>query len=87
MQVHKWKESKKDFFYFCPATQMTDLNSDDDTTGNFADEDLSEDDILYNQLTTFEGDQGNTLLFVHQSVEQLAVLKRLKHFSGMKMCN
>ena len=66
---------------------MTDLNSDDDTIGNFADEDLSEDDILYNQPTTFEGDQGNTLLFVHQSVEQLAVLKRLKHFSGMKMCN
>ena len=66
---------------------MTDLNSDDNTAGNFADEDLSQDDILYNQLTTFEGDQGNTLLFVHQSVEQLAVLKRLKHFSGMKMCN
>ena len=66
---------------------MTDLNSNDDTAGNFADEDLSEDDILYNQLTIFEGDQGNTLLFVHQSVEQLAVLKRLKHFSGMKMCN
>ena len=37
---------------------------------------IAEDDILYGQPTTFEGEKGNTLLFVHQSVEQLAILKR-----------
>jgi len=87
VQVHKWRESKKDFFYFRPAIQITDVNSDDNNTGIDMDEELSEDDILYNQPTTFEGDKGNTVLFVHQSVEQLAILKRLKLFSGMKMCN
>ena len=74
--MHKWKESRKDFFYFRPATQEKDVESDDDTTEMFSVDEMAEDDILYGQPTTFEGESGNTLRFVHQSVEQLAILKR-----------
>ena len=75
--MHKWKESRKDFFYFRPATQEKDVESDDDdSTEMFSFDEMAEDDILYGQPTTFEGESGNTLLFVHQSVEQLAILKR-----------
>ena len=74
--MHKWKVSRKDFFYFHPATQEKDVESDDDTTEMFSVDEIAEDDILYRQPTTFEGKKGNTLLFVHQSVEQLAILKR-----------
>ena len=74
--MHKWKESRKDFFYIHPATQEKDVESDDDSTEMFSFDEMAEDDILYGQPTTFEGKSGNTLLFVHQSVEQLAILKR-----------
>ena len=74
--MHKWKESRKDFFYFHPATQEKDIDADDDATQMFNSDEITEDDILYAQPTTFEGEKGNTLLFVHQSVEQLAILKR-----------
>ena len=74
--MHKWKVSGKDFFYFRPATQEKDVESDDDTMEMFSVDEIAEDDILYGQPTTFEGEKGNTLLFVHQSVEQLAILKR-----------
>ena len=39
-------------------------------------DEVTDDDILYSQPTTFEGSQAHTLCFVHQSVEQLAILKR-----------
>ena len=74
--MHKWKESRKDFFYFCPATQEKDKDADDNAAQMFNSDEITEDDILYAQPTTFEGEKGNTLLFVHQSVEQLAILKK-----------
>ena len=75
--MHKWKESRRDFFYFRPTTQEKDVESDDDNNREmFSVDEIAEDDILYSQPTTFKGESGNTLLFVHQSVEQLAILKR-----------
>ena len=74
--MHKWKESRKDFFYFRPATQEKDIDANDDAAQLFNSDKITEDDILYAQPTTFEGEKGNTLLFVHQSVEQLSILKR-----------
>ena len=74
--MHKWKESRKDFFYFPPTTQEKDIDADDDATQMFNSDEITEDDILYAKPTTFEGENGNTLLFVHQSVEQLSILKR-----------
>ena len=74
--MHKWKESRKDFFYFCPATQEKDIDADDNAAQMFNSAKITEDDILYAQPTTFKGENGNTLLFVHQSVEQLSTLKR-----------
>ena len=74
--MHKWKESRKDFFYFHPATQEKDIDADDDAAQMFNSDEITEDDILYAQPTTFEGENGNTLLFVHQSVEQLSIVKR-----------
>ena len=74
--MHKWKESRKDFFYFRPTTQQKDIDADDDAVQMFNSDEITEDDILYAQPTTFEGEKGNTLLFVHQSVEQLEILKR-----------
>ena len=74
--MHKWKESRKDFFYFRPATQEKDINADDDAMQMFNSDEITEDDISYAQPTTFEGEKGNTLLFVHQSVEKLEILKR-----------
>lgn len=62
--------------YFRPATQEKDIDSDDDAAKMFSAEEMTEDDILYAQPTTFEGERGNTLLFVHQSIEQLSILKR-----------
>ena len=74
--MHKWKESRRDFFYFHPATQEKDVESDDDNREMFSVDEIAEDDILYSRPTMFEGESRNTLLFVHQSVEQLAILKR-----------
>ena len=74
--MHKWKESRKDFFYFCPTTQEKDIDADDDAAQMFNSNKITEDDILYAQPTTLEGEKGKTLLFVHQSVEQLSILKR-----------
>ena len=74
--MHKWKESRKDFFYFYPTTQEKDIDADDNAAQRFNSNEITEDGILYAQPTTFEGENGNTLLFVHQSVEQLSILKR-----------
>ena len=63
-------------FYFHPTTQEKDVDADDDAVQMFNSDKLTEDDILYAQPTTIEGKNRNTLLFVHQSVEQLAILKR-----------
>ena len=76
LKVHNWKESRKDFFYFRPATQDHDVIDTEDNGNMYSDDEIDEDDILYGQPTTYEGDSGNTLLFVHQSTEQLAILKR-----------
>ena len=73
--MHKWKESRKDFFYFRPATQEKDVDADNDAVQMFNSDEMTEDDILYAQPTTFEGKNRNTLLFVHQSVEQLEILE------------
>ena len=57
--------------------QEKDIDSKDDAMEMFSVNEIAEDDILYGQLTTFEGENRNTLLFVYQSVEQLAILKVL----------
>ena len=71
--MHKWKESRKDFFYFRPTTQEKDIDANDNAAQMFNSGEITEDDTLYAQPTTFEGENGNTLLFVHQSVEQLSI--------------
>ena len=75
-KVHNWKETRKDFFFFRPATQDHDVIDADNDSEMYSQDEIAEDDILYAQPTTYEGDSGNTLLFVHQSTEQLAILKR-----------
>ena len=74
--MHKWKENRDDFFFFRPATQEHDVIDDEENDGTYDQDEIAEDDILYGQPTTYEGNSGNTLLFVHQSTEQLAILKR-----------
>ena len=75
-KVHNWKETRNDFFFFRPATQDHDVIDADNESEMYNQDEIAEDDILYAQPTTYEGDSGNTLLFVHQSTEQLAILKR-----------
>ena len=74
-QVHNWKKSSSDFFYFRPATQEKELiTSENDIV--LCEDEVIDDDILYSQPTMYEGNQAHTLCFIHQSVEQLAILKR-----------
>ena len=81
--MHKWKESRKDFFFFRPATQDYDVIEGDESE-TYSQDEIAEDNILYAQPSTYRSDAGNTLLFVHQSLEQLAILKRYEMYSGYK---
>ena len=75
--MHNWKTDRKDFFYFRTATQDQHVDEEEYTgTATLDEAEVAEDDILYGQPTMFEGEVSNYLCFVHQSVEQLAILKR-----------
>ena len=50
------------------------MNSENDIV--LCEDEVTDNDILYSQPTMFEGSQVHTLCFVHQSVEQLPILKR-----------
>ena len=75
-QVHNWRKLSKDLFFFRPTTQEKEVINSDENDVILCDDDMTDDDILYSQPTTYEGSQWHTLCFVHQSVEQLAILKR-----------
>ena len=64
-----------DFFYFQPATQEREVEEDD---GKHPDNvTLSEeDDILYTEGEQAVVDDVTTLFFIHQSEQQLQILKR-----------
>ena len=64
-----------DFFYFRPATQEREVEEDDgEHPDNIA---LSEeDDILYAEGEEAVVDDMTALLFIHQSEQQLQILKR-----------
>ena len=72
-----WKTSHPtDFFYFRPAIQEREREEDDGKhPDNVA---LSEEDnILYTEGEEAVVDDATTLLFIHQSEQQLQILKRL----------
>ena len=64
-----------DFFYFRPATQEREVEEDD---GKHPDNvaPSEEDDILYTEGEQAVVDDTTTLLFIHQSEQQLQILKR-----------
>ena len=64
-----------DFFYFWPATQEREVEEDD---GEHPDNITppEKDDILYTEGEQAVVDDATTLLFIHQSKQQLQVLKR-----------
>ena len=72
-QVEGWKEKREqDFFYFRPATQVTE--ADDDSQYEIMYSTEEEDDILYS-CPQSEHSEPTSLLFIHQSNEQLHILK------------
>ena len=74
--MEEWKTlHPTDFFYFRPATQEREVEEDDgEHPDNIA---LSEeDDILYTEGEEAVMDDVTTLLFIHQSEQQLQILKR-----------
>ena len=74
--MEEWNTSHPtDFFYFRPATQEREVEEDDgEHPDNVA---LSEeDDILYTKGEQAVVDDATTLLFIHQSEQQLQILKR-----------
>ena len=75
--MHKWKESRKDFFYFRPATQEKDVESDDDSTEMFSFDGNGRDDILYGQPTTFEGESGEHTPFCSSICRTISYFKEV----------
>ena len=71
-----------DFFYFWPATQEEEVVQDDADDGQYMVEE-AEDDILYAEGGYSSADNMTTLLFIHQSVEQLQILKRSETWSKL----
>ena len=74
--MEEWNTSHPmDFFYFQLATQEREVEEDDgEHPDNIA---LSEeDDILYTKGEQAVVDDATTLLFIHQSEQQLQILKR-----------
>ena len=76
IQVQEWRETYgADLLYFRPATQEEEVLTDNPDDGEYIVEE-GEDDILYVEgVDSITGDT-NTLLFIHQSAEQLHILKR-----------
>ena len=74
--MEEWTTSHPtDFFYFRLATQEREVEEDNgEHPDNIA---LSEeDDILYTEGEQAVVDDATTLLFIHQSEQQLQILKR-----------
>ena len=74
--MQEWKQTHgADLLYFRPATQEEEVLTDDPDDGEYIVEE-GEDNILYAEGVDAIADNTNTLLFIHQSAEQLHVLKR-----------
>ena len=74
--MEEWKTSHPtDFFYVRLATQEREVEEDD---GEHPDNitPSEEDDILYTEDEDAVMDDVTTLLFIHQSEQQLQILKR-----------
>ena len=52
------------------------VTSNNENNIMLCDDEVTDDDILYSQPTTYKGSQSHSLCFIPQSVEQLAILKR-----------
>ena len=75
LQVEGWRDQRKeDFVFFRPSTQEQDIIDEDDVA--VQDSDFEEDDILYSCGHDIVGPQPSSLLFIHQSFDQLQILKR-----------
>ena len=76
IQVQEWRQTcGADLLYFRPAPQEEEVLTDNPDDGEYIVEE-GEDDILYVEGVDSIADDMNTLLFIHQSAEQLHVLKR-----------
>ena len=74
--MEEWKTlHPTDFFYFCLATQEREVEEDN---GKHPDNitPSEEDDTLYTEGEEAVMDDATTLLFIHQSEQQLQILKR-----------
>ena len=76
LQVDELRKSHPtELFYFRPATKETEVEEDDCEPPDYGT--LSEeDDILYTEGGEAVVDDATTLLFIHQSEQQLQILKR-----------
>ena len=75
--MEEWKTSHPmDLFYFGPATQEREVEEDDGEHPDYI-APSEEDDILYTKGEEAVVDDATTLLFIHQSEQQLQILKRL----------
>ena len=75
IQVEGWREQRQeDFFFFRPATQEKEITDEDDVTVENLD--VDEDDILYSCGRDVGETEPCSLLFIHQSYDQLQILKR-----------
>ena len=74
--MEEWKTSHPtNLFYFRLATQEREVEEDDgEHPDNVAPSE--EDDILYTEGEEVVVDDATTLLFIHQSEQQLQILKR-----------
>ena len=76
IQVQEWRQTcGADLLYFQPATQEEEVLTYNPDNGEYIVEE-GEDDILYVEGVDSIADDTNTLLFIHQSAEQLHILKR-----------
>ena len=89
IQVQEWSQTHgADLLYFQPATQEEEVLTDDLDNGEYIVEE-GEDDILYAEGVDSITDDMNTLLFIHQSAEQLHIyeVKSLKLGSNDQKCS
>ena len=76
-QVEGWREQRQeDFVFFRPATQESEIGDEDDVTVQDVDVDVDEDDILYSSSREVGESDACSLIFIHQSYDQLQILKR-----------
>ena len=66
----KWEQ---DFFHFRPITQEKEVTDESDFVFTNSSED--EDDILYSYRQNGEHYKPSSLLFIHQTFEQVQILK------------